>query len=294
MKKCFLLCILFASPAFADIIFESWHKIEAANVHVGYTVIRYEYLPAKKQFQYTSFLKTNEAGGSVTESLKAFAKEEDFEPISYQYTSIVGNDTKTIDATYKKGTLYATVKDNKTSTQVQNKLSDKPFFSAFLPLKLLKKGMKVGDAWKYKAIAEESAKEEDGRLEVKEQTKLGTTDAFRVINDFAKYRFNSFVSFKGEIIATKSPITGISTEMVPTSSAAIGNIPFNAGTIKSLFGYIPGPKADLPTESTMGIVPAKAPSKQEVLQKKPLPIDRKGQGVAPGQGIQIKNKTDGK
>ena len=102
----FICLWIFSLPSYADIVAEGWYKVLSANVHVGYYVSRFEYDSKKREFISKSFLKTNAAGGDITESMEAFA-DEGMNPIKYSYTSIVGGQTTTIDAAVKKNVLVA-------------------------------------------------------------------------------------------------------------------------------------------------------------------------------------------
>lgn len=77
----------------AEVLFEGYSKVLSGGVHIGYSIVRYEFDNKKKQFVATTFLKTNEFGGNLTESLKAFATD-DMKPVSYEYTTLIGNQVK--------------------------------------------------------------------------------------------------------------------------------------------------------------------------------------------------------
>lgn len=104
--KLLILTILIALPStsMADVLFEGYSKILSGEEHIGYVISRYEFDSKKKQFVSTYFLKTGKGAGELTESLKAYADSE-LAPISYEYTSLMGKDTKTIDAKFKNGNL---------------------------------------------------------------------------------------------------------------------------------------------------------------------------------------------
>ncbi len=96
----FILTTLFISQLLhAEVLFEGYAKVMAGGIHVGYFISRYEYDQKKKEFHAITFLKTNEVGGNITESIKAVAKE-DLSPVSYSYTTLIGNVPKTIDAKF--------------------------------------------------------------------------------------------------------------------------------------------------------------------------------------------------
>ncbi len=268
------LVILFFSPLlWADILHEGWYKVESTGVHVGYVVMRTEYLPNKKQFRLTQFLKTNEAGGNIVESLQAISNQN-FKPISYQYRSVSAGKPKTIDAVVKNNVLQATINEEGQTKSANFSLTKGSFFSSFLTQMILKNGLSVGNVYDYTAIAEEEAVEAKGRAEVKELTKYQGNEAFRIINDFKQSRFNSFLSAKGMAFATHAPLHGLRTSLMPSRSAATANIPVNFDNIKALFGNVPG---------------AEKITKKEMLQQpKATTLPPKMHGVPPGKGIHVK------
>jgi hypothetical protein len=231
------LWLIFQSFVHANIINEYYQKIESSGTHIGYAIVREEFLAAKNQFIVTTFTKTNDAGGSITESLKAYSTAEKSEPISYQYTSLIGKQTKTIDAVVRKGVLYATINENKSKRSIQTKLDESKeiFFSSSLVQKMLKRGLSQGKNYAYEAIAEEDGQIAKGRVEIVEQK----NDTYRVLNDFKQNRFYSFMNTKGVILETDNPIQKLKTKLVATQKEAVGDIAFPEAVIKTLFGNIP-------------------------------------------------------
>ena len=122
LKYVFLFLYLFCSKSFADvtILFDGYSKVLSGSVHIGYVVNRYEFDNKKNQFISTYFIKTNELGGNLTESLKAYATK-DMKPISYQYTTLLGKQTKTVDAKFEKNKILATITDG-TKIEKVNKI----------------------------------------------------------------------------------------------------------------------------------------------------------------------------
>lgn len=272
----FVLLVFIPLHSQADILSESWYKITSSNVHIGYMVARYEYLPKQEQFRVTTFLSTVGEGGAITESLKA-TSTKGFKPIKYQYTSIVAGVSTVIDAVTKKDIIYATLTKGPKSSNIQTRISKGAFLSSFLPLIMLDKGIAKGVNFKYKAIAEEDCKEGNGNAYVKEIKNYKGIQSYRVLNDFKRHRFVSYLTAEGIAVATKSPNLGILSEISPTKEDAAGKHPIQLKIIKALFGNIPGPRTK---------------------KAKTLKLDQsqpKGKGnVLPGKGIQIKSKEKAK
>jgi hypothetical protein len=237
----FLPIFLYSFQLSAEVLFEGYFKISSGGAHVGYSVNRYEFDPKKKQFIATSFLKTNELGGNVAESLKAIADEK-LSPVSYSYTTLVGKSAKAIDVSFKNQKMTATIKDGTgKDKKISKDLPKGSFLSTFLTYLILKSktGFKPDTKFEYKAIAEEDAEIYSGLAVVQKMEQVNSIQAYRVINDFKDVKFISYVTEKGEVISTKSPSYSLQRELVHQSTEATLNLPVPTDTLTSLFGAVP-------------------------------------------------------
>lgn len=241
MKKIALvLACIFTLPSisFADVLNEGWYKVMSANVHIGYYAARYEYNPKSRQFISKSFLKTNKAGGGITESLVAYS-DEGMKPISYQYTSLSPAGAKTIDAKFSKSNISLSISDKGIKKTQTSTIPKGTFLSAHLPIMLIKKGVSVGKNLAYKAVAEEEGKVYTGKAYIKEIKKMGTKELFRILNDFKTTKFVSLMDKNGAIIATKAPLLGITTNLQVDQKTATGSIAVPLKSLKKIFGKLP-------------------------------------------------------
>jgi hypothetical protein len=270
------LIIVFASIARAEVLFEGYSKIVSGETPVGYIISKYEFDAKTKRFISTYFLKTAGQGDEITESLKAYSNDE-LGPLSYEYTSIVGKKTKTIDAKFKGLKMTAEVKDNGKKKTIRTDIKKGTFLSTFLVYLMLKskEGLKTNSGYDYLAIAEEDAVAYKGEASVgKEESFLGLK-AFKVQNKFKDVRFVSYVNERGEVLGTNSVSQGISTELVADPEKATKGFPLSPAILKNLFGEVPAGKNNLLAKSNE--TSTTTPGKQ--------------QGIPPGQGIQIKTQT---
>lgn len=286
-KKLMFATVIFftqflADFARAEVLFEGFSKVMSGGVHIGYAINRYEFDAKKKKFISTSFLKTGELGGNITESLTASATE-DLKPIAYQYTTLVGTQTKTIDAKFEKNKLLATVRDGAKSEKIVKDLPKGTFLSTFLAYVMLrsKDGLKADTKYDYQAIAEEDAAIYKGLAYIKNLEDFNGLKAFKVLNEFKSTKFISYVSDHGEVFSTKSPAQSISTELVAQPSQATGNFQIPTSLLNQLFGEIPTGQLNEVAKKAQA---AKAPSEPTA------PIPGKQFGVPPGKGIQIKTE----
>ena len=271
------LIALFSPAARAEVLFEGYSKITSGGVHVGYTVTRYEFDPQKKQFKGTYFLKTGSLGSDITESVKSVA-DESLNPISYEYTSLMGKKAKTIDAKFSKGKMNATLtEDGKTKT-IRKDLPKGTFLSNFLIYLMLKSksGLQIDARYEYSAIAEEDAEIYKGdALVEKQETQRGQL-AYKILNRFKDVKFISYVSDRGEVLSTSSPANGIGTELMAKPADAVGSFGVSAAILKNLFGEVP-----LGTQNALS-----QNAKKEALGENG--VGGKERGIPGGKGIQIK------
>ncbi len=275
------LIITFAPTlSFAQVLFEGYSKIISGGVHVGYAIQKYEFNMKKKQFVATTFLKTNELAGNLTESLQAFAAE-DMTPVSYKYTTLVGTEVKTIDATFKSGKIIATINHGGKTEKVNREIPKGTFLSSFLAYMMLKSpsGIKVDTKFEYQAIAEEDASVEKGIAAVSAIEDYKGLKAFKILNEFKKAKFISTVSEKGEVFATRSPAQSIGTELVSNPSEATANFGIPSAVLKQLFG-------EVPTGQENQI--AKLAKSGAAVPAEPTITPGKQQGVPQGKGLQLK------
>ncbi|MCB0377157.1 MAG: hypothetical protein KDD33_01565 [Bdellovibrionales bacterium] len=242
-----VLVLLFTCESIAanKTLFEAYYKIISSNQHVGYYIQRYELDPIKKQFISIYFLRTNGAGGNISESLKAYSTDK-LNPIKYNYTSLQGTLSKTIDAIASKNKKGVDVLQVKTTENGKLRVSERKldkgtFFSTFLIYLLLqgKKGIQPGVKYSFKAVAEEDGKEFPGEVYVDSETKYKGLDTYKVLYTFKNAQFVNFINKKGESLNSISPALGLSAEMVSDPSEATKGMTFNEKSLKLLFGDVP-------------------------------------------------------
>jgi hypothetical protein len=311
------------SPVRAETLFEGYSRVLLSGSHVGFFVSRYEFDIKKKQFYATYLLKTNEAGGSINESLKAIANDK-LEPVSYQYASANKVLTKTIEATFVKNKMKAKITVNGKSQKIEKTIQSGVFLSSFLAYVILKSpdGMKTGTKYEYQAIAEEDGEITAGIAYVKETENYKGLKGFKVVNEFKSMQFNSLATDKGEILYTSEPVQGIATELAADPAAATTGFSLSEKNLKTLFGTVPkgtenslskmlgnsqsNPNATNPNSANLNnklAMPVQSPAPEAeaensgtVKTNKPLKSDEstetptKQMGVPGGKGLIIKPK----
>lgn len=264
----------------AEVLFEGYSKVLSGGVHIGYSIVRYEFDNKKKQFVATTFLKTNEFGGNLTESLKAFATD-DMKPVSYEYTTLIGNQVKVIDAKFEKGKILASVKDGGKVEKISKEIPKGAFLSSFLAYVMLKspQGLKADTKYDFQAVAEEDAALYKGVAYVKNPEDYNGLKVLRVLNEFKGTKFVSLITERGEVLSTKSPVIGIATELVAKPSEATASFPIPSGILKTLFGDVPTGQVNEISKRAQSLP---APPVQ------PAEPANKQKGIPAGKGIQVK------
>jgi hypothetical protein len=289
-------------------------------------VQKFEFDEKKNEYSTAYFLKTNQLGGNITESLKARSTNT-LQPLSYQFTELIGEKGRTIDAQFKGEMMTATVIDNGRRQSIQRKIPKGAFLSSFLAYVMLagKEGMKTGAKYSYQAIAEEDGGLYNGEAYIAGEETVAGISAFKILNTFKDSKFVSFCTFKGDVIATRSPLQKISTELTASAREATEGLTLNTSTMASVFGKVPAgienpvSRKALPATSPKpqgGTVAAPAPAtsgseaesetntqgdkaspeKMKKLLATPVPTEEnpKREGVPGGQGIYIKGQPKGK
>lgn len=267
----FVLTMTLGCSSLAQTLFEGYAKVLVGNVHVGYSIQKYEFDSKKKQFKATTFLKTNEVGGNITESLLALA-DENLNPISYKFTTLQGKTPKTIDAQFSKGRMNATVTDGGKKSTIKLDVPQGVFLSSFLGYMILRSptGLKSDTRFEFQAIAEEDGSLEKGIATISSREDFFGIPAFKVMNDFKNVKFISQVSEKGEVFATRVPALSIVTELTSNADEATQGHAVPSAVIKSLFGEVPRGLTNALSERAKNPVPGKT------------------HGVPAGQGMQLK------
>jgi len=232
--------LLPSSNAHAEILFEGYSKVLLDGKHVGYIVQRYEYDTKKQEFTTAYYLKTSPVAGNITESLKARSTQA-LKPISFQFTELTGSHTKTIDAQFKNDTMTALIDDGGKKETISKKIPKTSFLSSFLAYVMLngKDGIKKGVKYSYSAIAEEDATLNSGEAFISGEEPTEGINAFKILNTFKSAQFVSWCTYKGEVIATRSPVQKISTELVATAHEATEGLTMSAAALTQLFGNVP-------------------------------------------------------
>lgn len=267
-----ILILTLCSHSYAAILFEGYSKILLNGQHIGYTISRYTFDDKTQQFKSVYFLKTGKEAGEMTESLTATA-DSNLNPISFEYTNVIGKSVKTVDAKMVKNILKGTVKDNGKIVKINSKLEPGTFLSNFLVYLILKgkDGLKENSNYQYQAIAEEDGLVYKGTAATGKPSTYKDISVFKIENSFKDAKFTSWVTPRGEVLATEMPASGIKTELVAVPEEATAGQVVSQGIIKTLFGDIPEGKANA--------LAAKNPT-----------TPSKTSGVPQGSGIQLKSE----
>lgn len=245
----------------ADIMFEGYYRLELQKKHVGYAIQRYEFDPKTKTFFSKSFLRAKLGDEIIQESVVAKCSDK-FKPLAFQYTSQVGAKAKTVDATFKGLIMTVRITDGKEIKNETSKLPEGTFLSSFLPYMMLKGNskeadtrLKMGDNFKYSAIAEEEGSSYNGSAAIIGKEPKPGYDTYTIKNRFKGEDFISKMAIvhddkakrniKGEVLSTNSPAKGLSTHLVATAvQATEGQVVPNA-ILKKVFGSTPVGKLNI-------------------------------------------------
>lgn len=315
-----LILFIYVAPVQAQVLFEGYSKITLSGQFLGFVIQKYEFDVQKKNFISTSLIKYNEAGGGITESLKAYANEA-LEPISYSYNLLGPTGAKTIDASFAKGVLTVKTTEKGKTIKKDVNLPKGSFFSSFLAYVILKnpQGLKTSSKYEYQAVAEEDGDLHKGTATVQSEETYKGIRVYKILNNYKDAQFVSLTTDKGEMISTTSPQKSLSLELMAEPSQAMGGLTVGADNLKLLFGNIPEgkinalagpapmtknantttiptktvpigsiiPSADTPS-SPAPTTPPTTSTKLKSLEPKFSEQDKGKKGARPGLGIQTK------
>lgn len=256
--RLFSFLILFFSPALGfttEIMFEGYYRINLATKPIGYNILRFEYDAKTSTFNAISFQRATVGKNLVQESLKAKSSDK-FKPISYQYTSQVNQEFKTIDATFSGEVMTIKVSDGKKVRNEKYKIPKGTFLSSFLPFLLMLKKLDPNTAFEYSAVAEEEGNSYTGKAFLKSRDKREGYDLLSIRNRYQGKEFDSTMAIvkdrkdpskniKGEVFSTLSDANNISTELVSDAAQATVGQVIPDKILLSLFGQIPTGKVNL-------------------------------------------------
>lgn len=269
------LCFGLASTARAETMFEGYYRINLDGKSIGYTIQRYEFEPKTKSFSCTTFLRAKFGETLVQESLKGRATDR-FRPVAYQYTSLVGEQKKTIDATFNGLTMTQMVTEGKPVGERRVfKIPEGTFLSCFLPYMLLKKKFEINKAFKYSAVAEEDGNSYWGTAGIESVETKKEFTVYQVLNKFKGEDFSSQLAvvtdpkdptrnIRGEVIETSSPAKKITTRLMSTAAEATAGHLVPNKILVALFGGMPIGKLNLiatppVVESAPVVIPTPVP-----------------------------------
>ncbi|MEZ4870850.1 MAG: hypothetical protein R2827_01130 [Bdellovibrionales bacterium] len=225
-----------------EIMFEGYYRVTASGKPIGYTIQRYTFDSTKKQFTSKYYVHAKSPVGMVTESLTAVSNDQ-FQPLSYQYTSQVGTQLKSIDAKFeqtKTGQVMSyTVANGQQRQTLQQTLSKDVFLSTFQTYLMLQKGFNPGTKFDFEAISEEDGQVQKGQALIKQEPGFEDKGILRILSRFKNIESVANANIKGEVIIVESPVQKIKQVLTPVAADATKGFNFNTKTIRYVFGNIP-------------------------------------------------------
>ena len=265
----FGILLLFFSPGplFAgEIMFEGYYRVELQGKQIGYTILRYEFEPKTSIFEAKSFLRVKFGDKIVQESTKAKATDK-FKPISYQYTSQVGDEIHAVDATFSGEVMKTTFSDGKKVRTENSKIPKGTFLSSFLPYLMLQQKLEIGQNFQYSAVAEEDGASYAGKAMMQSKEVKPGYELFTVLNRFKGEEFISKMAIvkdgkgeknvKGEVFGTLSPAKNLSTRLMGSAALATEGQVVPNKILLTVFGGIPSGKINMVAEPA--VIPTPVP-----------------------------------
>lgn len=229
-----------APAAKENSLFEGYYKIMSSNQHIGYMALRFEFDSKKKIFTSTHFMRTEAGGVQSSESLVS-RSDENFTPLSYEYTQLSGGSSTIIDAKFKNNKMTANFQKDGAKKVINKDLPKGTFLSSFLVYMMMKSpnGMTTQTRFQYQALAEEDAEIFKGEAIVGKEEDFKGLKVLKVVNKFKNASFISHLTDRGEVVGTESKDLAVSTELVASKEEAFGKLTASEKTLSQLFGSVP-------------------------------------------------------
>lgn len=219
-------------------------SIEAPQTeHVGFLFNRYSYDNKAKQFQLLQVSRLVGANGLENTEVINATTDEDFRPITYEYTNSVGRDTKMLSSIVAGNKMRIVTRFRGTMTTDTIELPQRIFLSEFLIFVMMrnKLGLKEYSAQSYDAIAAQDGRVYHGETSVGKAVDFAKgVKAIPVTTQFRSAKYLAYVTDTGKILKVEQSgldgTKGLQIELVETDLDAVGSLNVPNDVLIRLFG----------------------------------------------------------
>jgi hypothetical protein len=238
MRVIYLILLLIASAARAEVTLDAYYAIQVNGKHVGFSVQRDEYDPKTKTHKIKYFIKTNEQDNDM-EQFVSTEQTDGYQPKSFRFLSRVRKAESAIRGNVRGKDLKLTFKEPKGQKTVSIPLSGDMFFSSALGPVLIASKLSKGKALSFHAINEEDGFLGDGVVYVIDETEVSKHKVYRLITHFQNVETEVWLLDTGVALASQSTHIQLRAEMVANRLDATEGLDFNLKTLAKYFGSVP-------------------------------------------------------
>lgn len=253
-----------------EVFFEGYFKVLAGSTHAGYAIERFQFDKKNKRFRVTTYIRTTPVAGNVTESLDAYS-DDAFKPKSYQLTTVANGQAMTIDAQFNGLEMTATTSDGANARTSKKAITKEAVLSSFLRYLVLHRGLKTDTRYSYQALAEEDGNTYPGDLYIdKALVAHRGQQVYSLLNIFKGLKVQIFMNDKGEALGMRSPMQGLTTELVANPQEATQGMQVNTAHLIKLFGTVPTGQTNVVAKAGVAAPAAAAPVTAPITAAAPM------------------------
>ena len=220
----------------ANVVFEGFYRIEKNREHIGYLVQQLSQDPTTGKKTLRTFNRTQREGKRFFEFSK-IESEAGLKSLSSLFATDKDAAPYQIEVNYDQGQATAkTYSYPAHQLRQSNREVAPPIFGAMVLFAIPYRRLKSNVEYEFRAYAEERARPAVGTLTPLGEKREGNVTIFQVVTDYLGLYTESFVNEAGLPLGARLLAEGTLCFWVADRKHAVGDLAFDEGEIKKLFG----------------------------------------------------------
>ncbi len=233
-----------ATTAQAQVLFESFYRLEKSGTHVGYAVQRVAGSRDARTQTVTTYVRMRMPDGKeYFEAFKSVSQTPLLTPVSTHYRGDISGMYVDVQARFANGRVVVEKRANKHpkpySVETSRVVAKRPFLSSFLFYVSDFTALKPGKNYVFDTFIDRDGIGTRGNLSVATEKPAGGMKHLHLVVDTSADPAESFVSESGFPIGSRSLTQDFVSYWVPRKEDAVGAFNFPNNEVISLFGDLP-------------------------------------------------------
>ncbi len=239
-----LTLLMSVSTARAEVLFESFYRLEKNGSHVGYAVQRVAANRAARTQTVTTYVRIRMPDGKdYFEAFKSVSQTPSLTPVSTHYRGDISGMHVDVQARFSKGRVVVEKRANKHpkpySVETSRVAAKRPFLSSFLFYVSDFSALKPGKNYTFETFVDRDGIGTRGNLSVAAEKAAGGLSHLHLVVDTSADPAESFVTDGGLPMGSRSLTQDFVSYWVPRKEDAVGTFPFPNNEVIALFGDLP-------------------------------------------------------